>query len=264
MQYDRYCDEIVGQTRRLVALVEARGEPSDALVPLPCCPGWNVGQMFRHLGGVQRWADELVRARAGGPVADEYHGALAEYAHEDLAVVGPWLTASAEGLAAALRAAGPGVEVWTPVPGGTTGFYARRLTHKALVHRADVTLALGGEFAADSDLVVDALDEWMELGALPFHLDRDPRVRELLGSGRTLALHATDAGPDRAGDWLVDLTGDVITWRRAADSAAVTVDAPLTTLLLLVYGRVTAAAAGVAVSGDDALLGFWLERVSFG
>jgi uncharacterized protein (TIGR03083 family) len=264
MDYDRHCDEIVAQTRALVGFVEARREPADAQMPLPCCPGWNVGQMLRHLGGVQRWAEEVVRARAEGPVADEYHGALTEYAHEDLAVVAPWLTESAERLAAALRVAGPGVELWTPVPGGTTGFYARRFTHESLVHRADVTLALGGEFSADPDVVVDALDEWMELGALPFHLDRDPRVRELLGAGRTIALHAADAGPARASDWLVDLTGDVITWRRSSEPAAATVDAPLTTLLLLVYGRVTPAAAGVVVSGDDALLDFWLERVSFG
>ena len=98
----------------------------------------------------------------------------------------------------------------------------------------------------------------------PMHLDRDPRVRELLGPGRTIALHATDGRPQESGDWVVDLTGDVMTWHRGAQPAAVRVDAPLTTLLLLVYGRVTPAAAGVAISGDDALLDFWLERVSFG
>jgi uncharacterized protein (TIGR03083 family) len=264
IDYDRGCDEIVAQTERLVSFLAERGEPADALVAVASCPGWNVGQLLRHLGGVQRWAAEVVRGRADGPVADDYHGALTEYADEDLAVLGPWLTESAEELAAALREAGPDVAIWTPVPGGSTRFYARRFTHETLVHRADVTLALGGELTADPDVVVDAVDEWMELGALPFHLDRDPRVRELLGPGRTIALHATDAGATHAADWLVDLTGDVINWRRSAEPAAVTVDAPLTTLLLLLYGRVTPATAGVEVSGDAALLDFWLERVSFG
>jgi hypothetical protein len=92
------------------------------------------------------------------------------------------------------------------------------------------------------------------------HLDRDPRFRELLGPGRTLRLHASDTGDD----WLVDLTGDVIAWRRSAEPAAVTVDAPVTALLLVIYGRLTPDAAGAVVSGDRELLDFWLERVGFG
>jgi uncharacterized protein (TIGR03083 family) len=264
MAYPRVCDEIVVQTGELAAFLEHRGEPDDASVAVPSCPGWNVGQLLRHLGGVQRWAEEVVRTRANGPVPDEYHGALAEYADEDLAVAVPWLVESSALLARALREAGPGVAIWTPVPDGTTNFYARRFTHESLVHRADVTLALGGEFTADPAVVVDALDEWMELGALPLHLDRDPRMRELLGPGRTVRLRATDLGHDRDASWLVDLTGDVITWRRSDEAAAVTVEAPLTGLLLLVYGRSSPAEAHATVVGDDRLLGHWLERVGFG
>ena len=32
----------------------------------------------------------------------------------------------------------------------------------------------------------------MELGCLPFHFDVHPWMRELLGPGRTIGLHATD------------------------------------------------------------------------
>lgn len=264
MTYDRYCDEIVAQTRQLASFLKARDEPSDARVALPSCPGWNIGQLLRHLGGVQRWAEEVVRTRADGPVPDEYHGELIEYADEDLAVVLPWLVESAAMLAGTLHEAGPRVAVWTPVPAGSAEFYARRFTHEALMHRADVILALGEEFTVDPPVAADALDEWMELGALPLHLDRDPRVRELLGPGRTLRLHATDEGLGGEADWLVDLTGEVVDWRRSREPAAVTVEAPLTALLLLVYGRLTPAAAGATVTGDENLLAFWLERVGFG
>jgi uncharacterized protein (TIGR03083 family) len=264
LQHERYCDEIVAQTQQLASFLDARGQPSDARVTVPSCPGWNVAQLLRHLGGVQRWAEETVRTRADGPVADEYHGALSEYAGEDLAVVVPWLVESAALLADALREAGPRAAVWTPVSGATADFYARRFTHETLVHRADVALALAGDVTVAPDVAVDALDEWMELGALPVHLDRDPRMRELLGPGRTLRLHAGDMGPGREADWVVDLTGEVIDWRRSGEPAAVTVEAPLSALVLLVYRRLTPAAAGATVSGDGRLLDFWLERVGFG
>jgi uncharacterized protein (TIGR03083 family) len=194
MAYPRLCDEIVAQTREIASFLQDRGEPGDARVAVRSCPGWNLGQLLRHLGGVQRWAAEVVRARAKEPVPDEYHGALAEYADEDLAVVVPWLVDSADLLARALREAGPAVAIWTPVPDGTSNSYARRFAHETLVRRADAIVALGGEFTADPVVEVDALDEWMELGALPLHLDRDPRVRELLGPGRVLRLHARDLG----------------------------------------------------------------------
>ena len=58
--YDRYCGEIAAQTGLLTSTIAG----ADLTVPVPSCPGWNAGQLLRHLGGVQRWATEVVRARA--------------------------------------------------------------------------------------------------------------------------------------------------------------------------------------------------------
>jgi len=155
--------------------------------------------------------------------------------------------------------------MWTPVPSSaTTDFYARRFTHETLVHRADATLALGVEYRAQSDVVADAIDEWLELGSLPIMFEFHPRTRELLGPGRTLHLHATDTAPGLEAEWIIDLTGDRIVWRRAHEPAAVAVRGPLTELLLLIYRRRPAGTAALDVQGDDELLDFWLERVSFG
>ncbi|WP_065965722.1 maleylpyruvate isomerase family mycothiol-dependent enzyme [Streptomyces sparsogenes] len=266
LSHDRLCAEITAQTDLLQPLVEG----GDMRAPVPSCPGWNVGQLLRHLGGAQRWAAETVRTRAAGPLPDDHFRDLSPYADEDPARLGPWLGESAALLADALREAGPDAEVWTPVPGGTAAFYARRFTHETVVHRADATLALGAEFTVAEDVAVDALDEWMELGALPMHFDVHPRMRELLGPGRTIHLHATDTdtvtdtGTGAAAEWVVDLTGEVITWRRAHEKAAVAVRAPLTDLLLLVYRRRPAGGEGVEVLGDARLLDLWLERVAFG
>ena len=61
-----------------------------------------------------------------------------------------------------------------------------------------------------------------------------------------------------------DHTGDVIVWRRAHEKAAVAVRAPVTDLLLVIYRRRPVHGEGIDIFGDEQLLDFWLERVSFG
>ncbi|MFD7220906.1 maleylpyruvate isomerase family mycothiol-dependent enzyme [Streptomyces sp. NPDC059892] len=261
LSHERYCSEIVAQAELLRSSIEG----ADLTVPVPSCPGWNVGQLLRHLGGAHRWAEAIVRTRAAEPLSGERFRDLSAYTHEDPAVVGPWLTEGAALLADTLRAAGPDARLWTPVPGGTSAFYARRFTHETAIHRADATLALGAEFTLDEEVALDAVDEWMELGSLPMHFDVHPWTRELLGPGRTLHFHATGTAPGTAAEWLVDLTGDTLAWRRAHEKAAVAVRGPLTELLLIIYKRRRpVGGGGIEVLGDAKLLDFWLERVSFG
>jgi len=262
LSFERQCAEIVAQTEILRGCVEGAG--ADMTAPVASCPGWNVGQLVRHLGGGQRWAEEQVRTRAAGPLPDEYFRDLSPYADEDPEVLGPWLTAGAERLAAALREAGPDAKLWTPVPGDNAAFYARRFTHETAIHRADATLALGAEYTLDPEVALDGLDEWMELGSLPMHFEVHPVMRELPGPGRTLHFHATDTAPEAGAEWLVDLTGPALAWRRAHEKAAVAVRAPLTDLLLLVYKRRAAVGENVQILGDADLLAFWLDRVDFG
>ncbi|MEU5790551.1 maleylpyruvate isomerase family mycothiol-dependent enzyme [Micromonospora purpureochromogenes] len=260
VSYDRWCAEIVQQSD----LLRSHLDGADLTVAVPSCPGWNVGQLVRHLGGGQRWAAEIVRTRPSTPPSDTHFRDLSPYADEDPAVVGPWLVEGAAELAGALRDAGPAARVWTPLGPGSPAFFARRFAHETLVHRADAALALGVDVAVPQEVAVDALDEWMELGALPQMFDFHPHRRELLGPGRTLHLHATDTPAELGAEWVVDLTGDLIAWRRAHEKAAVAVRGPLTNLLLLVYGRLSVDTAGVEVIGDAKLLDLWLERVAFG
>jgi uncharacterized protein (TIGR03083 family) len=116
--YDRYCSEIAAQTDRLRSCIEN----ADLRVPVPSCPGWNVGQLLRHLGGAQRWAETAVGIRATQPLPDEHFRDLSAYTDEAPAVVGPWLVEGAAQLADTLRGAGPDTQVWSPAPDGTTKF----------------------------------------------------------------------------------------------------------------------------------------------
>ena len=171
-----------------------------------------------------------------GERTDPHDAALPVEHTRDLAaspaVLGPWLIEAAARLADTLRGTGPDTTVWTPVPGATAEFCARRFAHETAVHRADATLAIGAEFRLGQDVALDAIDEWMELGSLPMHFEVHPWMRELLDPGRTLHFHATDMAPQAAAEWLIDLTGGAIAWRRAHEKAAVAVRGPLTDLPL--------------------------------
>lgn len=259
MSYDQYCAEITRQSGLLVSAIDG----ADLTVPVPSCPGWNAGQLVRHLGGAQRWATEAVTRRVTEVLPEDFRD-LSAYASEDPAVVGPWLAEGAQALAAALREAGPRTAMWTPVPGGSTDFFARRFTHETAMHRADATLALGQQYTLDPAVAIDGIDEWLTLGSLPVMFEYYPSLRELLGPGRTLHLHATDTPADARAEWVIDLTGDLIAWRRAHDKCAVAVRGPVAELLLLIYRRRPPDSGAVEVLGDAGLLNFWLEHVSFG
>lgn len=247
---------IVAQTGLLVAGVDG----ADLRAPVPSCPGWTLGALLRHVGGGHRWAARIIRSRATAFVPD---GIVRDVAGDDTGPVpAQWLLDGADELAAALAEAGPDTPVWTPLDLGGVPFWARRFAHETLVHRADAALAAGTPFEVATDVARDALDEWMDLDAHPVHLDLDPAKRAILGPGRTLALLAEDLPAGPGSGWLVDLTGDVNTWRRGSGPAAVTVRAPLRELLLMVYRR--RGPDGLPVDGDAALLRHWLGHVAFG
>ena len=249
MDFQRYCAETVTQTELLTAGVTG----ADLSARVPSCPEWSLGGLLRHLGKAHGWIEEVVRTRAEGPVPDPSREVDGDDSGEPPS---QWLLDGANRLADTLRDAGPDTEVWTPLAPAPVSFFARRMTHETLVHRADAMLAAGRPFTAEPDVVVDAIDEWMELDALPVHFEYNPAKRDLLGPGRTLSFRANDS--DVA--WHVDLTGVSIVNRRGDDQAAVTVEAPLTELLLIIYRRQDP----IGVTGDAELLEFWSKHVTFG
>ncbi|MFK4086610.1 maleylpyruvate isomerase family mycothiol-dependent enzyme [Kribbella sp. NPDC020789] len=262
MEFERHCQLIVEQSELLAGHLSTRPELGTAV---PSCPGWNVGQLARHVGGAHREA--TVVARTGeAPPNDQFRDPThwyrtpAECAAADVAGLGHWLTDGATELAKALIEFGPDIPISMPTENPTTRFTARRMCHETVMHRADAALALGVPYVVDPEVAADGIDEWMELCALPLHFEVHPWMRELLGPGRTLKFQATDT-PDR---WYVDLTGEAIRWHHEDDQAAVTIHAPITELLLLIYKRRPAHGADLEIHGDTELLAYYLERVSFG
>lgn len=258
MDFDRHVAEIVHQTDLLRSHVKG----ADVHAPVPSCPGWNLSQLLRHVGGTLRWAETVVRTRATGPVPHDLVDDVAPYADEDPAELDAWVAGGAAGLAKALRDSGPDAAVWTPADdGAATRFWARRQMNEVALHRYDAAFAVGADYTLAEDVALDALDEWMAAVESPEAYAAAPGRPGLLGPGRTVHLHATDASPG-SGEWLVDLTGEEPVRRHAHEKAAVAVRGPLTDLLLFVYRR-PSLGSRVEVFGDEDLLELWRNRTGF-
>ena len=269
LSLDRYCAEIVAQT----GLLRSHIKDTDPAADVPGIPGWSLARLLRHLGGAHRWTEKIVRTRAAGPVQDDQDTGPSLYADVAPAALGSWLAEGAEQLADTLREAGPDVPVWTVAPGGTPLFWARRMTHETVVHRADAASAAGAEYAVDDAVGLDTVDEWLGFSTLAQAYPSAEDRAALLGPGRTLRLHATDTAPGTPAHWLLDLTGEPVTWRRTtaehldgdrpATAATTAVHGPLADLVLLLYGRRTPDSETFTVHGDAELLTSWQRGASY-
>ncbi|MGE0220000.1 maleylpyruvate isomerase N-terminal domain-containing protein [Mycolicibacterium sp.] len=248
-----HCTEIEAQAELFADHLDG----VDVRAPVPTCPGWTVAQLARHTAAGLRWAGDIVATRADAPPPDTALRELSDAVDEDAAGLAAAVCDAATELARALRAAGPDAQMWCPVPGGGSGFFARRFAHETAIHRADAALALGADYVVANFVAVDGIEEWLELGCLPFHFDVHPWMRELLGPDRTIGLHAVDT----ADAWVLDFTGEAIAWRRGAEPTTAALHGPVTDLLLVLYRR--RPVTSVRVGGDAALVDFWLERVGF-
>ncbi|MGI5274652.1 maleylpyruvate isomerase family mycothiol-dependent enzyme [Nonomuraea sp. CA-218870] len=238
-----YCSLIESETARVARLASA---PADT--PVPACPGWTLGDLIRHLGTMHRWVAHLVSTRAQDPL---WPRDVPDGPAEGRSGDADWLAEGAAGLVRTLRATDPATPLWTWGPGGTAGWWARRMTFELVVHRVDAEQALGLEPELDPALAADGVEEL--LGNLTGARWVSRRLAELDLTGTTFHLHATDL----SGEWtFTQGPGGVVTWERGHAKGDAAVRAPVGDLLLLMYGR--RSCDGLPVFGDRARLERWL------
>jgi len=259
LAHDRYCDEIAHQVGLLRAVVTFG---ADLSATVPTCPEWSLEQLVRHTGGALRWVELIVRTRAQEEVPDD-QVPLGE-GPEDADGLDAWLAETGEMLVATLREAGPDAKVWSWAGIPTSGFWARRMAHELTVHRADATLAAGQPYEVAPEVAADAIDEWLQIVEFAMRTMPHDETRELKGPGRSIHLHATDGTPELNAEWIVELTDDVIVWRRGHEKATVALRGPLTAVLLAFYRRLPLDSPELEVLGERELLEFWLARATFG
>ena len=237
-----FAAEFLDQNRLFSELIAA-GDPS---TPVPTCPGWTLKQLFRHVGGGNRWAGQIV--------SDQMQDALAFDAVRDArAPADPraaidWLDAGARILVDA-AAAHPDVTVWTFTGPQPARWWVRRRLHEVVVHCADAAIAIGAPFDPYPSLAADAISEWFDLVVT--------RMPDL--GGRSIHLHATDEGLGQAGEWTIT-NGH---WEHQHGKGDVALRGPATDLLLVTTRRRQVDDTRVEVFGDAALLHSWLAGMAF-
>ena len=133
------------------------------------------------------------------------------------------------------------------------------MTHEAVVHAADASLALRQPVLIEADLGADGVDEWLKI--LPFW--QAYAGTSTLPAGRSLHLHATEGDLGPSGEWSVRGTEEGMTWEHDHVKADVAVRGPAGSLLLLLNRRLPADDPRFEIHGDRAVLDAWLAASVF-
>ena len=248
---DRLTAGLRESTARLADVVASAGEATR----IPTCPDWSLRQLATHVGRAHRWSGEMVNRRVTAmlPFRDAPDGKLPT----DPAARPGWLAAGADRLADAVRQAGA-EPVWTFTGMGPARFWLRRMAHETVVHSADAELAVGRQVAIPADLAADGIAEWFEI----LSSDGDGQAPPL-AEGKTLHVHATDAGLDGTGEWLLSRTPPGLSVQAGHAKADAAVRGPAASLLLVLLRRLPPETPGVEVLGDGSVLAQWLGNTRF-
>lgn len=243
---DPLLDELTSSSAILADIADG----ADLTTHVPTCPEWALKQLFTHVGRAHRWATAIVTTRAAEPIPmrEVPDGRLPD----DPAEHPDWLRRGAAGLAEAVHGA-DGEQLWTHFGPGQASYWARRMAHETVVHRADGLLAVGRRPEIDPVVAVDGIDEWLGFlimgSAAP------------LPDGSVLHLHTTDAGV--TGEWLIRGGEHGITVEQGHGKGDTAVRGPASALMLMMLRRLPADDPAVQVLGDRTLLDRWLGATPF-
>jgi uncharacterized protein (TIGR03083 family) len=241
-----HIDLAVAEIRRMAAVCEG----ADPSTPVATCPGWDLAELQRHLGTVNRWAAAMVE-----------RGSQQRLGREDVDWDEPadprrlpaWLAEGADVCEQAFRAADPSFAMWAWGWPKTAGFWPRRMIHESGVHRADAELALGRQPSFDDEVAADGVDELLD--NLPHAAYFAPNVAELRGDGEVLAFVTPSAS------WRIDLQPTGFAWERGDGTADASLLAATPGELLLTLYRRREPAPG-EITGDGSLVHRWLDNSS--
>jgi uncharacterized protein (TIGR03083 family) len=212
--------------------------------PVAGCPGWDVGDVVAHLGGVYGWAASVVQAAGARPDVQD--------SPPERSALLAWFAERREELLRTLAGHGPEDPAWVFISSSpqNVGWWAHRQAFETTVHRFDVEAAAGCPPAEiDPALAVEGIDEFLTQ-FLPRVLGRSP-VEGLQG---TFHVHCTDA----EGEWSLDFAEATLT-RREHSKADTAVRGPASGLYLWMWNRLTAEQAGVEVFGDTSVVDSWSQ-----
>jgi uncharacterized protein (TIGR03083 family) len=194
----------------------------DMTAKVPSCPGWDIDELFRHVGIAHHRAALILReGRTDPPPVEE----TSPPDGDSLA----WYESGLAALLDAMRTVDPATPVWTFSRSDRTAtFWHRRMAHETVVHRVDAEQATGTVGPLDPALVLDGIAESLEVFApLMARHDKDLATA-------TVHLHATDV----EGEWLVTLGGGTVAVEHGHAKGDAAVRGTAADLHLWLWGRV--------------------------
>jgi uncharacterized protein (TIGR03083 family) len=244
---------------------------------VPTCPGWQVRDLVRHVGGVHRWAASFVRDGRTDPADPPELSFFAEPPADETLL--DWFREGHAALVAALGAADPAVKCWTFMPAPSPlAFWARRQAHETAVHRVDAQSAAGAVTEVPADLAADGCAELLEgfVVRRPRRFTADPPVAIAFeitaaarpagappGSGARDTGRNTGRNPaasDDAGQaWTVRIGPDGMRTAAGRHDADLLLRGPAPALYLALWNR--AGLDGLEVVGDAAVWELWRARM---
>jgi uncharacterized protein (TIGR03083 family) len=231
-----FTETLEALNQQSVRLAEVVGS-TNLNVQVPSCPEWTVRDLGHHIGVVQWYWAENVRARN----ADVRSGAELPQLPSDAELLA-WMGWCSESLLAALAESGPDGPCWTwwAAP-RTAAAVARHQAQEVAVHRWDAEGAgeagPGGGAALPSDLAADGVPEFVEIMIGP--------AAEVLSGAVTLVASDSASGEH----WRVE--GAAAAQRPGAVKEA-ELKATASDLVLMLYRRLPVPDADVA--GDPMLV----------
>lgn len=217
----------------------AAADGADGTAPVPGTD-WTLDDLLDHVGQLMWLFAGRTRKALGGEFYDTERPEGADRV--------AWFREGAVTLSGHLAEAPDDLLIKTWAGPSSPAWLRRRVAHELTVHRWDAEAATGTPTAVAADVAADGIDEL---------LDEFLALVDLGGVGGTLHLHATDGD----GEWLIDPTGDTVTWRHGHEKGDVAVRGATGDLLLVLWGRLPP--SRVEVLGDDAVLDRWLAATSF-
>jgi uncharacterized protein (TIGR03083 family) len=245
MDVDKLIAHLAADGPTLAVAAERAGW--DARVP---DTDWTVRDLVTHVGGVHRWATEIVTSAAGSGDVAAGRTVGTGLADEELLA---WFRDGHGALVDALRAAPDDLDCFTFLPAPSPlAFWARRQAHETAVHRADAELAAGATPTFDVAFAQDGIAELLHGFAA--------RKSNAIERAATILLKPTDAGDP----WLITLGGERIVAEPAPAHPRVTevvVSGTSGALYLWLWNRTGEA----AVTGERSVADLWRTvRVRWG
>ncbi len=127
---------------------------------MPTCPGWQLRDLVRHLGGVHRWATAFVSTgrTTSIPESSDLESYVGGWPPD--AEVVSWFEQGHAALVAALESAPDDLECWSFLPAPSPrAFWARRQAHETAIHRADADAAAGATPVFRAAFAADGVEE---------------------------------------------------------------------------------------------------------